>query len=48
MKFALQSAEECMKKGAKYLIMIPGGFKESKTEDGAKKQVIDVLKSSMG
>lgn len=37
-----------MKKGAKYLIMIPGGFKESKTEDGAKKQVMDILKSSMG
>ena len=29
-----------MKKGAKYVIMIPGGFKESKTEDGAKKQVV--------
>lgn len=38
-KFALKSAEECMKKGAKYVIMIPGGFKESKTEDGSRKQV---------
>lgn len=44
MKFALQSAEECMKKGAKYLIMIPGGFKESKTEDGIKKQVMNMDK----
>lgn len=28
-----------MKKGAKYVIMIPGGFNETKTEEGRNKQV---------
>ena len=37
-KFAVESAEECMKKGAKYVIMIPGGFNETKTEEGRNKQ----------
>ena len=38
-KFAVEVAEECMKKGAKYVIMIPGGFNETKTEEGRNKQV---------
>ncbi len=38
-KFAVSVAEECMKKGAKYIIMIPGGFNETKTEEGRQKQV---------
>ena len=38
-KFAVESAEQCMKKGAKYIIMIPGGFKETKTEEGKAKQM---------
>ena len=37
-KFAVESAEQCMKKGAKYIIMIPGGFKETKTEEGKARQ----------
>ena len=47
-KYALQSAEECMKKGAKYVIVIPGGFKETKTEEGRKKQVSFSLSSHVG
>ena len=38
-KFAVEVAEDCMKKGAKYVIMIPGGFNETKTEEGRNKQV---------
>ena len=38
-KFAVPVAEQCMKKGAKYIIMIPGGFNETKTEEGRQKQV---------
>lgn len=29
-----------MKKGAKYVIMIPGGFNETKTDEGRAKQVL--------
>ena len=38
-KFAVPVAEQCMKKGAKYIIMIPGGFNETKTDEGRQKQV---------
>lgn len=37
-KFAVKAAEDCMKKGAKYLIVIPGGFNEMKTEEGRQRQ----------
>lgn len=37
-KFAVESAEQCMKKGAKNIIVIPGGFKETKTEEGLARQ----------
>lgn len=42
-KFAVSVAEQCMKKGAKYIIMIPGGFNETKTEEGRQKQVCVVV-----
>lgn len=38
-KFAVESAEQCMKKGAKYIIIVPGGFKETKTEEGLQRQL---------
>ena len=37
-KFAVESVEQCMKKGAKYIIVIPGGFKETKSEEGIARQ----------
>ena len=36
---SLSSQQSCMKKGAKYIIIVPGGFKETKTEEGLQRQL---------
>lgn len=38
-KFAVKSVEDLMKKGAKWITVVTGGFAESKTEEGKAAQV---------